>query len=177
MHAHDYIADLPRWKHPLDYGGFSPDGDILIYQQNRDSDALGRSNYRRIFADLKRHATTLPDPPKRDDIESGGLGWVYDFRARHWGVGWIEYILIRQDAPESLKELAAEIDCALSSYPVYDESDYSDLEWEEITAYWERCSVSERVELLQRCDMNIFAARRDKWPQDDSGALYDMLRD
>ena len=109
MHARDHIEELTRWEHPDYYGGFSPDGDILVYQQNRDSDALDRSNYRRIFEDLREHAATLPAAPVRDDIESGGFEWVYDFRAGHWGVGWVEYLLIRQDSPDSLKELAAEI--------------------------------------------------------------------
>ena len=160
------LYGLPVWQHPADYGGFSPDGDFYIYAQHRDSDALTRSNYGRIFADLKRLADTLPQPA--DDGEHGqGGAWVYDFRAGHWAVGWIEHLLIRADAPDELQREAAEILAALDDYPVYDESAYSELQWNEAAEYWEQMPLRDRVALLAENGGSIYAARRDEIPSND----------
>ena len=160
--------DLPQWEHPRDYGGFSPDGDYLIAAQNRDSDALERSNFDRIKADLEAFDERL----QSDDCEY----YVYTFTANHWAVGWVEYLLIKQDAPDALQRQAYEILGALSDYPVYDESHFSELEFNEASEYWEQLPVSERVELCQRFNCNIFSARHDWIPRDDNGCLFDYLR-
>lgn len=89
----------------------SPDSDYVIASQNRDSDALTRSNYRRIFADLQACAKLH----ESDADEST----VYDFRAGHLACGWVEYIIVAHDAPESVLVAAAKILCALENYPVY----------------------------------------------------------
>lgn len=123
--------DLPQWKHPSDYGGFSPEGDFGVVGQTRDSEALDRSNYERIFEDLQAFAEQFGDAPERDDIESGDMPWVYDFRASHWAVGWVEYVLVRQDAPDALQGMVREILDALANYPVYDDEHFSQLEYEE----------------------------------------------
>lgn len=159
------------WTHPSDYGGFSPDGDYCIATQNRDSDALTRSNYRRIFADIKAEAHDDRDADNERPV-------AYDWRAGHWMCGWIEYLMVRHDAPDALLIQCAEIVAALSDYPVYDESDYSELEWNGAADYWARCSVKDRVEMIRetQCGASIFAARRDELPRDDSGALFEHLR-
>jgi len=157
------------WKHPRDYGGFSPDGDYVIVTRNRESSALGRSNYRRIFADLGATSYDERDEENRPP--------VYDFRAGHWACGWVEYLLVRHDAPESVLIQAAEIVCALADYPVYDESDFSELEWTEATEYWARCSVRDRLDYIRdsQCGCSIFAARHDYLPADDNGSLFERL--
>ena len=170
-HTAREILGERTWKHPCDYGGFSPDGDYLIATQNRDSDALDRSNYRRIFADLGALSY--------DERDESGRPPVYDFRAGHWACGWVEYLLVRHDAPDALLIAAAEIVAALSDYPVYDDEDYSELEYSEVSDYWQRMSVRDRAEAItrSRCGASIFAARRDYLPSDDTGALFDSLRD
>lgn len=170
MDATEHLKDCV-WTKPDSYGGFSPDGDYLIYSQNRDSCAIERSNYECIFKDLK----TLDEKHQTETTEP----FVYDFRARHWAVGWIEYILVKQNAPDEILQAAGEIICALSDYSIYNEGHASELEWDEAASYWNRSSVSDRLIFIKdsKCNDSIFAARHDYLPQDDSGALLDWLRD
>jgi len=170
MNAAEHLAEN-AWKHPRDYGGFSPDGDYLVLSRNRDSDLLSESNWDYACRALGAEAY------------DGGSEYfserpaVYHWRAGHWACGWVEYLMVRADADESVLTAAGDIVCSLADYPVLDESDYSDRECEAVNETWERASVSERVKWLQWARMNIFAARRDEFPRDDNGALFDRLRD
>jgi len=156
------------WKHPEYYGGHSPDGDYCIAAQTRDSDALTRSNYECILRDLVALAKEH-DGPDREEAS------VYDFRAGHWVCGWIEYIIVKRDAPDAVLQAAGEIVCALSDYPVYDEEHFSELEHAESARYWEQASVADRVDMIQRSGarVSVFDARRDDFPGD--GELIDFL--
>ena len=98
----------------------------ITFSQSRDSEALERSNYRRIYADL---LAKFPED-------------VTDMRAGHWAVGWVEHVLVRvladADAdigPENITPAfarAASIGAYLTEqYPVYDDSDFSELEYAE----------------------------------------------
>lgn len=156
------------WKHPANYGGHSPEGHYCIYSQNRDSDSVTRSNYRKILEELK----SLDKLHNVEDEPS-----VYDFRAGHWACGWVEYIIVRNDAPQIILECAGEFICAIADYPVYDDEDHSELQLTEAAQYWQTLSVKERAELIRdtQCGASIFAARRDELPADDSGALLERL--
>lgn len=103
--------------------------------QHRDSDALDRSNYRRILADMTK---SHPD----EDMGETVLEWISDFRSSHWAVGWSEQIIVRvlYDADEDItpsnitsafREIMEIADYLSTDYPVYDDSDYSELELEE----------------------------------------------
>ena len=133
MHASKHLTP---WKHPADYGGFSPDGDYVILSVHRDSDCLDRSNWIRACeilgaedynAEHPHYGRTADDYPDRPN--------VYTFRAGHWAVGWVEYLLVRYDAPDSVLTEAREIVCSLADYPVLDESHYSDMEHDEMADY------------------------------------------
>ena len=169
--------DLPQWTRPEDYGGFNPVGDYVIAVQTRDSDALECSNYRRIFADLIEKAEALGCQDSGIDGEGEESDMVYDFRAGHWAVGWVETVLICQNAPDELQAMAREILDALADYPIYDESDYSELEWEEVNNYWSSLSVRERVEYIRDNGGNIFAARHDYLSEsaDPTGSLFQSI--
>ena len=149
----EYQEHLTKWKHPSDYGGFSPDGDYVILLRTRDSTILDNSNYELAFQQLQdiasNHRTDELDPDK----------YVYDFRAGHWACGWIEYIIVEADSPQPILDLAAEIVCALADYPVLDESDYSDRQYKEMTDYYDQCALSERMEWCNEAGLSIFAAR------------------
>ena len=179
MHATDYAEILTKWEHPSHYGGFSPDGDYLILSVHRESDSVSRSNWecalQTLRAESENSGIECPEDRFRDSVVRED--WVYSFRASHPLVGWIDYMLVRKDAPESVLIAAAEIVCALAGYPILNEDHHSDLEWEEICVYWESMSVRERFEAIKYAGgVSIFAARRDEFPQDDSGALFDYLR-
>ena len=158
----DAMGHLTVWKHPENYGGFSPDGDFVILTQHRDSEALDRSNW--ICACEVLHA----EPWDNGHEEYEARPQVYHWRASHWAVGWIEYLMIRADALESVLSDATRIVCDLADYPVLDEDHFSNLEFEESCEHWEQCSVRDRVEIIQHKGQNenvsIFAARRDEMP-------------
>lgn len=170
MEALEHLADH-AWKHPRDYGGFSPDGDYLILAQTRDSGTIDRSNYRSAFRALRAVAEHYPGP----DDDTARNGWVYDFRAGHWACGWVEYLLVRADAPEPVLIEAAEILCALADYPVVSDDDLSELEFSEACACWQEMLVRDRAEFLRdHCrGVSIFSARRDELPD----GAFDALRE
>ena len=144
---------LTKWEYPSDYGGFSPDGDYLIYSRNRDSSILENCNYEMILEQL----TKLSDTLVTDEEEP----FAYDFRAGHWACGWVEYILISANSPDQLITEAEEIVCALADYPVLNESVYSDKQTEAVYEYWLQCSLSDRIDACKSYGLSIFAARSD----------------
>ena len=166
------IEHLKTWEHPRDYGGFSPEGDYVITSKNRDSDSLTRSNWECIGHDMSAEAYD----DGTDGFESRPT--VYHWRAGHWACGWVEYMMVRADAPKDILAKADEILRRLDVFPVYDEHHWSALEWDEACEYWERMSISDRVELIRRANngISIFAARHDYIPEDPNGALIEYLR-
>ena len=167
MNAIEHL-EQNKWEHPDYYAGHEPEG-YVIAAQHRDSDVLDQSNYERILEDL----LALNDEYQGENDEP----FVYDFRAGHWAVGWVEYIIVTENAPDEIKNAAGEILCALADYPVYDEMHYSEKEWEYCTEVWNNCyDLEERVELCSKYGVSIFAARHDYIPSDDFGHIYDTLR-
>ena len=160
------------WTHPKDYGGFSPDGDFCILSQNRDSSLIDRHNWQTACEQL--HAEAYDDGRYGELADDRPM--VYHWRAGHWACGWVEYLMVRADAPDNIKNEAGEILCSLAEYPVLDEDSFSEAEYNEASEYWGRCSVKERMEYLQRAELSIFAARHDYLPDDPTGALFEMIR-
>lgn len=158
------------WTHPESYAGFSPEGDYVLAAQHRDSDTLTRSNWLVFTRDFH---------PEEFDGRSNDFASrpaVYTWSASHCMVGWVDYMCIRADAPESVLASAAESLAALSDYPILDESHFCDLEYTEACEYWERMSVRERASYCAESDISIFAARRDYLPEDPNGTLLERLR-
>lgn len=125
----------------------------------RDSLLLERVNWQVVTADLERVS-------QHDETGSHCMG--------HWACGWYELFLIHADDAAAL-QAADEWACSLADYPVADESAWCAAEYEAVADYWERCSVSERMEALERFDLSVFAARRDELPDDPTGALHQYL--
>lgn len=170
MNASEHL-ETQVWKHPQNYCGFSPDGDFLVLSRHRDSELLGRVNWDVACESLKAKA-----------YDNGTEGFatrptVYHWRARCSMVGWIEYLCVRADAPDSVKNEAGEIVCSLAADPVSDDDKFSEVEWNAVCEYWEGCDVSDRVYNLQKAGLCIFAARRDTLPGDPTGSLYERLRE
>jgi len=59
-------------------------------------------------------------------------------------VGWVEWIAIHQDDETALRK-ADEIKGALADYPVVNEDDWSELEWNEAADYWDSLSPREKL--------------------------------
>jgi len=130
------------WEHPESYGGHSPIGDYVVYSRNRDSSILEDTNYNIILDTLKKIDTE-----------------VYDFRAHHWACGWVEYIILPQNASLDAIIEAAQIISDLSDYPIIDDQAYSDAQYEVVCDYWDNMRIRERVEYCRDSGESIFAAR------------------
>lgn len=171
-----------KWNTPDSYGGYDPVGDIVIRTQSRDSSLLEQSNYQAIFAHLVDFSKQFGEPIDTGELDATGnlewRDWVYDFRAGHWGCGWVETLLVRPDAPQKLLDEVEGILCALADYPVFDEEHYCNLQSEESDKFWLQLSLDERVELCRDMGCSIFQARHDTQPTDghvDMCQFYDFL--
>jgi hypothetical protein len=75
-----------------------------------------------------------------------------------------------------LEGMPADVQCErLEDYPILDEMDWSEREWDAACEVWEHAGLRERIECCSRAGISIFAARRDELPQDDNGSLRDYL--
>jgi hypothetical protein len=149
---------LKLWTRPESYGGELWPNYYVFLGQNRDSDALTRSNF---ICGL--------------NAIGGESETVIIVRERHWAVGWVEWIAIHADDEKAL-ELADEVACALSDYPVVSDDHFSELEYTEASDYWARLSIKLRAEYCKECGISIFSARRDYLPADPTGALLESLK-
>lgn len=129
--------------------------------QTRDSSILERVNFE-TMTDRVLAAS------QHDETEIHRFG--------HWACGWYEMLLIHPDDTSALI-VAAELSAALADYPSLDDEAYSVAEIEAAAEYWERCRVSDRVEICQRFGLSVFAARRDEMPEDPTGELVSYLAD
>lgn len=170
------MAKLSIWETPSDYFGFDPVGDIGVAAKHRDSDALSRSN----FAVAKARLLEAAGPEAITDWDGDNMDArpvVYDWRASHWAVGWVEYLMVRADAPQAVLDEAQAIVDELEDYPALDEDDWSQLEHEEASDFWASLSVRQRADYIKDYapEVSIFAARRDYVPSND-GHLDEVLR-
>ena len=160
----DYLEILSdsQWEHPQYYFGFSPEGDYLIASKDRDSDILSESNYS-VALNILTDAVKGESAECQEERDENGYiirpDWVYEWRARCSLVGWIDYLMVRKDAPESVLIAAAEIVSSLADYPVLSDDDYSDRKYQAVERYWEEMSLKERIEWCKDAGESIFAAR------------------
>jgi len=151
------LRALERWTMPDSYFGAEWPEYFVFIGQSRDSDALTRSNFECGLRAL-----------------GGESESVIVVRERHWAVGWVEWIAIHESNAEAI--LAAdEMRCAIDSYPILDESHFSELEWEEAQTQWDTMPLKYRVELCAEADISIFAARRCSIPHEDNGFIFERL--
>lgn len=158
------------WTHPDSYAGFSPDGDYCILSRHRDSDLLDESNWQEACKRFNAEAW-----------DNGAEGYdsrplVYHWRAGHCLVGWVEYLMVRQDAPADLLARAESMLKALDGYPILNEDDFCEREFFAACDYWESLTIADRLQALSASgsDASMFAARRPELPS-DNGSLQDYL--
>lgn len=173
---------MPVWTTPDSYYGFDPVGDYVLYSRHRDSSLLTESNWESIQKELENTIKELPKPDTRYKKTYYGVDeelpsdWMYIWSASHWAVGWVEYLMIRKDAPQELVEKADEIYHFLKDqYPIWDEDDYDCKQDEAVYLFWKHCSIEERIEYCRQTNDSIFAARRDgEIPPDVYYSFRDM---
>lgn len=138
---------------------------VAPVSQTRDSECLERVNFDAVTADILK-ASTHEETAIR--------------RFGHWGPGWYELLLIHPDDAPAIA-CAEEWQRALEDYPVADEEAFSRAEWDEVMELWEHSSVRDRLSYIQDANRNSparvspFAARRDTFPDDPAGRVYERL--
>lgn len=161
------MHQVTPWKHPRYYMGATWEHWVGAgFGQSRDSDVLEQSNFETAYDTLKETAK---------DID--GETSVQIVREGHWAVGWVEWIAIHESDTETLDVARGLCDRA-NNYPILDESDYSEREWESACSFWESMSIRARVDTIQqktRGTVSVFAARRADLPEDPAGYLYEYL--
>ena len=130
--------------------GERQDWFVLPVGTNRDADALTRSNWRVVVADLGGES---------DDLEIHRFG--------HWACGWFEIAIVRPDT-EAAKS-AEEWEAALSDYPVASDDDFSNEEQEEAQIVWRDCfDDRERLDYI-KAHWSQFEHCKAKWyPADEA---------
>jgi hypothetical protein len=128
----DAVASPSAWDGPENFAGTLPErGWGLLLARNRDSDFLTQSNWDAALAELGSES---------DDVEIVRIG--------HWACGWIEFLGVREDT--EVYERAVEIRNALEDYPVLDEEDFSQREWDEAQRVWADCyRVQDRIRYIR----------------------------
>jgi hypothetical protein len=141
------------------FAGEIPDKNLLVLlTRNRDSDLLSESNWHTVLKFL-----------------GGESGSVQIVRHGHWACGWVEYMMIDSNDKDMLA-LAESVEAKLNDYPIWDENDFSNREYEAAASYWEFESIAERVRIIQRYGkpyVSVFAARRAELPQNDNGSIFE----
>lgn len=96
-------------------------------------------------------------------------------RFGHWGPGWFEIVIVRPDTATAIE--AQQLADACESYPILDDSDFSEREMNAETEAWQALSVKDRVDLLKRAHYRgcVLVARREYAPADDNGAIRERL--
>lgn len=152
--------NLERWTRPDSFGQhvenwFYTSKAFVFLGRHRDSDLLTESNFECALAALGGESDT-----------------VQVIREGHWAVGWVEWIAIHESDRIAL-QIADDIQVGLSDYPVVNEDDWSEREWNAAQESWETLDIRERVDLCRDAGLSIFAARSEYIPQGDNGFIYE----
>ena len=102
---------------------------VLPTGRNRDSGNLENVNFDAALAGLGGEG---------DNVEVHRFG--------HWGPGWFEIIIVRPDTPEH--EKALDIEASLDNYPVLDEEELSEIEYDDYLTAWLDYGCSDYVKGL-----------------------------
>lgn len=151
----NHYADLAReaLKRPSDFGwwGFDEMFDTWGFTgiaMHRDSDLLDISNYHSVVRDL------------RDDFGDDFDEHFQEVGLKHWAVGHTDNLccrILKESKPHSMitdddvtDYFKKAVDIAISlreDYPVYDECDYSDRQWEAASDWLKECLTSSFIDV------------------------------
>lgn len=182
------LLESKKWERPEYYAGFNPDMDYLLYARHRESQLVEESNMAVIRRELDKIIAALPQdqrepvPTDAAEMEAFGMAkseattrefWVYSWRASHPMVGWVEYLMLRGDAPDALKDKAESMLKGLEGYPIADDDHYSDLQTEAIDKYWDGASESERKSWFEGTEHAFDPADPTAMPEQVRDKLYE----
>jgi len=106
---------LEKWKGADNYSGDDYSDYYIVVGQNRDSNYEDQSNF---IVTMKR-------------LGGENSSDVIIVHARHWLVGWIELLLVHENAKEKL-ELAKQILTEIDEEMILDWDNYQDLKSDEV---------------------------------------------
>ena len=98
-----------------------------------------------------------------EEIDPDGGDWEIH-RFGHWACGWLEVLIVRPDT--ACNDWMIKTSESLENYPILNEMDYSDREWNSTVEAWGYTTMSDRIDILSKHGLSVFAARRDEVPQD-----------
>lgn len=139
------IDTLPAWEYPDSYIGEDYTGYHVLYSIHRDSDLIDVSNHESILKTFQDHDIRVVEDYRMNDNPPD----VIDVRASHWAVGWIDTIMVHHDADPKAIDIAVSIHDSLSDYPILDDEDYSNREYEMIIESYDQWIESEFMGLLK----------------------------
>jgi len=138
------------------YNGFAYWGECegwgIVVGQHRDSDPLTRSNFNVIRKDLE---TRFPDDVVVESASSDMVGWVESVVVRPGSAAW-------DAAIEWLERL--------EQYPVADEENYSQTEWDDSVETIREC-------LVRTPDFHWFSDMADEWDNIATAIVYAWTED
>jgi hypothetical protein len=112
---------------------------VLDISHHRDSDCLTESNWHVALERLGGE--------DYDTVDETGDVRVVEFG--HWVCGWIQHIFVRPNTPAH--ETALALEAELANYPVLDEDDLSQREYDEADFVWKQCyNNAERIEYIRK---------------------------
>jgi hypothetical protein len=134
--------DYPTsWDSSVNFIGEKPNG-YSVYSRNRESSILENTNFEECLNRL-----------------GGESEWVEIVCHKHWACGWIEYLMLKENAPHTLIEIAIETTKELDAYPILNEHLYTEAQLDSMQTYWDNLSIKERIDYCKDAGISIFAAR------------------
>ena len=167
---------------PDSYIGRQWDGYVPFLFLTGQSDLVEQHNYKVIKDELSKYMSNVV----RVDEDKNKFMALEEAKCKHWACGFLDYLLLSQDAPEDLVIKVADIISALEDYPIYDEDGFYQFEEEKIAEAWENMSVRDRKDILVKAkfeqeDIEKLSENDNGYYEasniDDSGILRDYLRD
>jgi hypothetical protein len=121
-------VELQPWVYQKGYGGTDFTGYLMGPGIHRDSDAWEKSNFDNALEMLGGEGSgEVQDPDNPDEP----LPAVVVEHSGHFAVGWVENILVHQDADDKVAILQDIMD-RLEEYPLLNEDDVSSREYDEM---------------------------------------------
>lgn len=105
------------------------------------------------------------------DILGGESDTVEVHSFNHWGPGWFEIIIVAPDSDAAKK--AEEIEASLENYPVLDDEDLSQREWDDFIESWDAWGRKDFVKFLAS-EFGLSEAAADRLDDVDSDKLFEF---
>lgn len=129
-----------KWSKPDSYFGHNPEGDFVLYSlAGNMAQILDESNFECFKSAMEKAEKSLPPDDDREQL-------VTTWRASHWACGSVTYLMLSKAAPDDLKQAAEDILEGLAQYPVVNEDDYSERQYNAAGEYWDSLSAEEKKE-------------------------------